>query len=81
MKIRELIEALSIAPDLEREVEIQINQTNKLHGCRLPISDGLEYENPKIFFSVNNGVSSTTITVRLPDKAYIAGLPKDMKPF
>lgn len=74
MKAKELIQALSIL-DPEAEVVINIKQANKAYGVlQLRIDDAKDHR--RNYFWVDNSYAGATITVHLPEAAYIAKIPK-----
>ena len=85
MKAQELIIALSKL-DPESDVVINIKQSNKRFGFQLPILYGTDKltggkDNYDYLSSYVNRSCGGSITVHLPNKSYVAGLPEDMKPF
>ena len=92
MKAKDLIKALANL-DPEAHVVINIKQSNKRYGFQLPIEYGSKVmdetdrmkDKMKETYThyrnswVNNNYGGS-ITVHLPDGAYVVGLPEDMKP-
>ena len=89
MKAKDLIKALQqINP--EAEVVINIKQWNKRYGFQLPIeyghadeTDQVREERGQYSHRLNSWVNNHyggSITVHLPDGAFVSGLPEDMKP-
>lgn len=89
MKAKDLIKALGDL-DPEADVVINVKQYNKRYGFQLPISYGSTDENDakreakgEFSYRLNSWVNNHyggSITVHLPDGAFVSGLPEDMKP-
>lgn len=84
MKAKDLIKALSDL-DPEAEVVINIKQHNKVYGFQLPINYGTDKlidgkENYDYLHSNVNESYNGSITVHLPDGAFVSRLPENMKP-
>ena len=75
--VKELIEALSKLSNQDAEVTINIQQSNKVYGvAQLKIKKGYadgEYDSASAWVTNSYGGS---ITVYLPDGAYISKMPK-----
>ena len=83
MKAKDLIKALQDL-DPEANVVINIKQFNKVYGFQLPIHYGTNQltggkENYDYLHSEVNASYGGSITVHLPDGAYVSGLPENMK--
>jgi len=72
MKIKDVITALSKL-DQEADLTIVIRQSNKKYGLPLKISQGSD------LWTWVNGTYGGSITVSLPDGAYISKLPEHLK--
>ena len=80
MKAKHLIKALQML-NPEHDVIINIKQYNKRYGFQLPIEYGSDQPEDSYYLnSWVNGNYGGSITVHLPDGAYVVGLPEDMKP-
>jgi hypothetical protein len=89
MKTKDLIKALAqLNP--ESEVVINVKQYNKRYGFQLPIEygsrdedDHIREERGQYSHRLNSWINNSyggSITVHLPDGAYVCGLSEDMKP-
>ncbi len=92
MKAKDLIIALANL-DPEAEVVINIKQYNKRYGFQLPIEYGSEELSDSDIANEEKGNTYTyyrntwvndtysgSITVHMPEGAYVVGLPENMKP-
>jgi hypothetical protein len=87
MKAKDLIKALANI-DPEADVVINVKQSNKRYGFQLPIEYGsMEPPDPpdenNYSYYLNTWINNTyggSITVHLPDGAFVSRMPEDNKP-